>query len=175
MSVRAFRHSLPLRAAHEATPRDCMHESRHSCNCNLLDDKKMPVPMAQAIFRSIGRNQERGLVPADAGVPVQGRMAGTEQSAPPCFVQRSFCACNLFCNFSRCSIDAWRIAVRAVMRFILQEWEPYEADLAVPMTGSDLSLKVPPLPSSHTLQQLHGGVTGSLALLHRVFSLLREG
>ena len=25
---------------------------------------------------------------------------------------------------------------------MLQEWEPYEADMAVPMTSSDLSLKV---------------------------------
>ena len=56
------------------------------------------------------------------------------------------------------------------MRFILQEWEPYEADLAIPMTSSDLSLKVAPLPSSHTLQQLHGGVIGSLALLHHAFA-----
>lgn len=73
---------------------------------------------------------------------------------------------------SQCSSDAWHIAV--LMHFSLQEWEPYEADLAVPMTSSDLSLKVTPLPSSHTLQQLHGGVSGSLALLHRAFAW-REG
>ena len=69
---------------------------------------------------------------------------------------------------SQCSSDAWHIPV--LMRFSLQEWEPYEADLAVPMTSSDLSLKVTPQPSSHTLQQLHGGVTSSLALLLRAFA-----
>ena len=59
------------------------------------------------------------------------------------------------CVSIQCSSDAWHSAV--LMRLVLQEWEPYKADLAVPMTSSDLSLKVPHIPSSHTLQQLHGG------------------
>ena len=51
------------------------------------------------------------------------------------------------------------------MRFILQEWEPYEADLGVPLTNSDLSLKVSPPPLSYTVQQLHCGECVFVALL----------
>lgn len=78
------------------------------------------------------------MVSAHQGVPISRSMAGTQNF-------------HLFglVTFSEiaglkdwyCPAMLWPSNLKCFRIGSMQEWEPYEADMAVPMTASDLSLK----------------------------------